>query len=181
MDESKGQIYLIDILVSLLIISMVIALAVSFSTIEIKNSNDGNNRNTMLENGLSVTELLVGSAGVPSDWETQSNLPISIESLGLATQIGSVTYKNEIDVAKVDAFLGIDYNTSKELMGMGTGEDYYFNITYENGTLLILPDGNGTALAEKGTDAPNANNSYIFTRYGTLNGTNVIVGLKVYD
>ena len=171
MDESKGQVYLIDILVSLLIISIVIALAVSFSSIEIKNSEDMKSRNAMITNGLSATELLVGSAGVPSDWETRAGLPVGIGSLGLATQIGDVTYRNELDIAKVNAFLGIDYVASKALIGMDASEDYRFTITY----------GNGTVIAEKGMDAPDANNSYMFTRFGTWNGTNVIVGLKVYD
>lgn len=170
MGEFKGQIYLIDILVSLLVMSIVVALAVSFSAVEVKNSEDTTLRNDMLTSGLSGIELLIGSPGVPSDWEGGGGLAAGVSSIGLAKRIGGVTYRNDLDTAKLDAFVAMPYNASKAMMGMGGSSDYYFTIT----------DGNGALLASKGTDAPEAGNVYAFTRYCTWNGTSVIVGLKVY-
>ncbi|MFC1755076.1 hypothetical protein ACFL96_17065 [Thermoproteota archaeon] len=87
--------------------------------------------NRMQISAFQISNILVKSEGIPFDWETD---PQNTVMIGLAGN------KRIFSDDKVDAFLNMDYNMTKEIFK--SGYDYNFKIYRLNGQIL----------AEKGTN-----------------------------
>lgn len=61
-----------------------------------------------------ILDIMVKSPGYPPDWEA-----------GNASVIGLVNYDRTIDPVKLSAFINMDYNKTKEILGTG---DYFFRL-----------------------------------------------------
>lgn len=68
-----------------------------------------------------ILDIMVKSPGYPANWEA-----------GNASVIGLAGYDRTIDPAKLNAFINMDYNRTKEIFGIG---DYFFRLgNYTKGT-----------------------------------------------
>lgn len=88
--------------------------------------------NRMQLSAMEAADVLAKTNGLPSNWELN---PDMTEAIGLAGN------ERNISEQKLNAFLNISYNRSRELMGIS--QDYYFKIVY----------GKGDFIAEKGINS----------------------------
>lgn len=105
---------------------------------------------------LAATDVLLKTQGVPGDWE----LVGSVESVGLAGR------PNIIEPLKLSALGAMDYNYSREALGLGS--DYYLTVAALTGEKIM----------EKG--AQMEGNAVVASRLAIYNETYVRVTLYVY-
>lgn len=75
---------------------------------------------------LAITDLMLKSPGNPVEWQDEPN---GTKAIGLAYE------ENIIDPEKLHALEMMDYNRSKELMGLST--DYYMRVRWVDGTVIM--------------------------------------------
>ena len=106
---------------------------------------------------LALTDMMLKSPGNPVEWQ---DAPNETKAIGLAYD------ENIIDPEKLSALEMMEYNRSKELMGLST--DYYMRVRWVDGTVIM----------EKGKKQ---NESAIsMKRVAVYNGTYSWVELDVY-
>jgi hypothetical protein len=159
---ARGQINAVSFLLSMIFYSIVITLLVGWVATEQKNMAYASNRSALWAAGTSITDMLAKSGGVPLNWETNAS---SVQAIGLATTA------NNLSVAKVNAFVALNYNTSRTALGLPGTTNYYFTITNMSGTLLN----------QSGVDSNSSGTALVFTRYAILNGSRVWLRLKMYQ
>ena len=107
---SKGQIISYDFMVAM-VLFLLIFLTLNSIWVGIFSSVDGNQMQSQIQDSAyKALEVMIKTKGHPTDWEDD---PANAESIGLAKR------KNVFDDDKVDAFKTMDYDLSKELMGLG--------------------------------------------------------------
>lgn len=106
---------------------------------------------------LAATDVLLKTHGIPGDWELDAG---NVESVGL------VGRPNVIEPAKLSALQAMDYNYSREALGIGM--DYY---------LSVVPL-TGEAVMEKGQRMEG--DAVVASRLAIYNGSYVRVTLYVY-
>jgi hypothetical protein len=125
----KAQAWSMDLAASIVIFVTALALAM-FALNYTMNQSHLQLQSVMMENAaMSASDSLVRQAGVPQDWTAAT-----------VTTIGLASRENVLDETKLQEFLGLDGNTTKELLGIGN-YDYYFDVRYPNGTIASLPGG----------------------------------------
>ncbi len=125
----KAQVWSLDLAASIVIFVTALALAM-FSLDYTMNQNQLQLQSAMMENAaMSASDSLIRQAGVPQDWTAAT-----------VTTIGLASRDNVLDETKLQEFLDLDGNTTKNLLGIGNYE-YYFDVRYPNGTLASLPGG----------------------------------------
>lgn len=159
--NGRGQINAVSFLLSMIFYAMIIMLLVSWVAIEQRNSLYASDQNAIWTSGTAIINMLVTSRGVPTNWET--NTP-TVQAIGLAASA------NRLSSRKVNAFLALDYNTSRAKLGLTYATNYYFTITNTNGTLLN----------SSGVDSNSSNTAFVFTRYAILGSNSVWVKMKIY-
>ncbi|MBL7160916.1 MAG: hypothetical protein ISS93_03660 [Candidatus Aenigmarchaeota archaeon] len=152
----KAQIWSLDLIISVVIFTTMIALFFfTFNTLS-ADAEEHNSLSKMQDISLEVTEALIRTSGLPSDWNNET-----VQVIGFAVN------ENVLDGDKVLYFVNttIDYNRSKVLMGIGNYE-YYFQIDHPNGTVVEL---SGLNLI-KGVDYATAKTIVRVERFVVLSG-----------
>ena len=122
---SKAQLFTIDFSIALTIsLVLMIALVLSLNIYPVR-LNENQNKNEMLITAFQVSNSLIKNPGSPSLWE--NNLT-SLDVIGLA-QSELVLSEN-----KVNSFINLDYNNSKNFFGF---YDFYFRILDTNNDEII--------------------------------------------
>lgn len=110
--KKRGAIFSSDLMAAVVI--FIIAFGVIYATWNsILGSTVDVERREMELTAMRAAEELVMSPGYPSNWEKDGN----------AVVIGLVRLNRRIDSAKLNALLGMDYEMSRERMGIA-GYDY---------------------------------------------------------
>jgi hypothetical protein len=137
MSFKKAQIFSLD-----LIFAVVLFISVLYILVSVWQSGLGRIASTEERNSLEMVarnaaNLLVLTAGVPSNWITDVN---NMNSLGLAVSSSinnlNSTYKSRsmglnkngartIDVSKITALQSMGYNASKPLLGLFAADEHY--------------------------------------------------------
>ena len=106
---------------------------------------------------LALTDMMLKSPGNPVEWQ---DAPNGTKAIGLAYE------ENVIDPEKLQALEVMDYNRSRELMGLGT--EYYMRVRRVDGTIIM----------EKG--ARQNESAVSMKRIAVYNGSYSWVELDVY-
>lgn len=130
----KGQVNTLDFLIAVLVYAVVLIFIVGFWFASMMEIDRMVERNRMDSAAITISDLLIKSPGVPENWEEG---PSGAGTLGLA---GS---QNVLDPEKVSNFTSLDYNSSKEVLGVEG--DFYFYVEDLEGNRLYE-----TGLAELG-------------------------------
>ena len=128
----KGQIMSSDFLVAFfLFLILFIAVTIAWNGM-LDSSITDIERKYMESIAMRITDIFVKSPGYPSNWENRE-----------IVAIGLVDHDRRIDQAKLDAFMNMDYETSKDVLGI-KGYDYFFRLVRNNVTKGYL--GGETAI-----------------------------------
>ena len=73
---------------------------------------------------LFISDSLIRTPGLPDDWNTTN-----VQVIGLASK------ENIINKTKINRFISLDYETSKNLLGTG-GHEFYFSLNHINNTVV---------------------------------------------
>ncbi len=135
----KGQIGTTDLFLA--IILLIALVTIFFITWNMYHSrlSDVIPRNEMELYTIQLTNQLVRSSGIPDNWE--SNIS-SIQAIGLADT------DRVISEEKLQAFISLDYNATRELLNIGSYE-FYFLLLKENETITEIgsyPSGQSVKL-----------------------------------
>ncbi len=129
----KSQLITMDFMVGSIIFLVLITISfVSLYTYPIR-LNDEQNKNELLLNTLQVSDTLIKTPGVPGAWEKNSS---SLRVIGLAESDRVLSKK------KVDSFVNLDYNKTRQLFGFN---DFYFKLSNNTGNITTYGKSfNGT-------------------------------------
>ncbi len=133
--KSKAQITSSEFLIVSVVLVILITAGVMMWNSTINRSNESMIREDMEMFAVSISDQLIKSHGMPTDWEDDTT---KIYSLGLAKE------NYVLDEKKVDIFVNMNYNQLKSLMGIG-GYEFYFRLVYTNGTDIKTKGSSPTA------------------------------------
>lgn len=154
--SSKGQINSIDFMIAVLIFAVLLIFIIGFWFLNMAEINGMVGRDRLDSAAIAVSDMLVKTPGVPGNWEED---PANAWAVGLAES------QNVISSEKVANFTALDYNVSKELLGLDG--DFYFYVEDLEGNRLYE-----SGIAELGSGvAP-------VLRFGVLDGE--IVKVEVF-
>jgi hypothetical protein len=122
---SKGQAITADFMFAAIIIVIISGIAVSAWNRSLYMFRMNNERTEMERLGLSISGMLVKSAGVPGDWDDTN-----------VASIGLVSEPNVLDGGKIASFNGMDKGRIQELLGI-RGFDFSFRVRAVDGTVLF--------------------------------------------
>ncbi|MBI4020336.1 MAG: hypothetical protein HY367_03305 [Candidatus Aenigmarchaeota archaeon] len=125
----KAQVWSIDFVVSVIVFFIAVSLTVFAWDYSISQNQAQASFSNAESITLSVTDALIRTKGIPEDWDDSN-----VRSVGLASA------ENIVDQEKVEEFLDLDYNTSKERLGISRYE-YHFELRYANNSVIQLPGG----------------------------------------
>ena len=116
LNSKKGLVFSSDLLVAILILLVIfIVVLISWNSFVDDTIKDSERKN--IESlALKTSDNFVLSEGFPKDWE-KSN----------ASVIGLVSRSRNIDPEKLNAFLNLDYEESKRILGL-QGYEYQFRL-----------------------------------------------------
>ena len=124
---NKAQIAVTDLFVAIFIfIALLISIFVTWN-IYITRIEQRDNYNNILSNAVQITDTLVKSPGKPINWE-QNNA--TAEIIGLASSDRNLSER------KVNAFVTLTYNTTKDLLNIKR-YDFKFTLININNSALI--------------------------------------------
>jgi hypothetical protein len=121
----KGQINSIDFMIAVLIFAVLLVFLIGFWFLNMAEISTMMERDRLDSAAIAVSDMLVKTPGVPGNWEED---PSSAWAVGLAES------QNVLIGEKVANFTALDYNASKEIMGIDG--DYYFYIEDLEGNRL---------------------------------------------
>jgi len=150
---SKGQLLSLDLLISITIFTLILAILVSQISYNSKEIIELREQNKMLEESYRIGEIFFRE-GYPENWN-ESN----VEIIGLATT-------NRIDWNKLKKLENLGYQRSLVLLGL----DYDYNITIQGNNI-------------NWSFGENPSNAKIITkidRIGILNSTMVTIQVLVF-
>lgn len=156
----KGQINSFDATFAMLVFILALVFIIAFWFTSISSMQNTISRNRLEYTALSISDVLVKSQGLPSNWEQD---PSNTHMLGLAT------YPNVLSESKLSNFTNLSYSTAKDLLNLDS-EEFYFYVEYLNGTRVY----------ESGNSSLTGDNIITVRRFAVLNGTKVRMGLSVY-
>ena len=111
----KGQLFSSDMIVAVFLFLAAVSAALFAWNSAIDKSVQTMQRQDMEITGTRILDILVKSPGYPIDWENKN-----------ATTIGLASYDRTIDANKLNAFLDMDYNRTKNIFGIPY--DYFFRL-----------------------------------------------------
>jgi hypothetical protein len=132
----RGQIWSMDFAVSIVIFVLVVSVVLFAWNHVTQNSMYQVSLNVLENDALAMSDTLIRVPGMPEDWNASN-----VRVIGLASE------ENVLDPAKVLQFVGMDYNQTKRILGIG-GYEFYFEVRHLNNTQMSI---NGTGLT-KGTN-----------------------------
>jgi hypothetical protein len=121
----KGQLNSIDFITAIVIFMVLVVFLVTFWFVSVSHLTYGIEENRIGIAAISVSDMLVKSQGAPKKWE---NDPSNAEAIGLAESA------NVLSESKIETFIMMDYDESRELMGIDY--EYYFFVEELNGNML---------------------------------------------
>ncbi|MCX6768721.1 MAG: hypothetical protein NTY83_02680 [Candidatus Micrarchaeota archaeon] len=153
----RGFAIATDFFIATTVFMMVLAYSTYTYFYYVGQFGDAEARKEAEMSAMAITDLMLKGPGNPVEWQYAPN---GTTSLGLAYE------PNVIDPEKLSALEAMEYNRSRELMGLGT--DYHMRVRRVDGTVLM----------EKGT---RQNESAISVkRVAVYNGSYSWVELDVY-
>ncbi|MFH1239801.1 MAG: hypothetical protein V1672_01165 [Candidatus Diapherotrites archaeon] len=158
---SRGQISAYDFMIAMFLFLLMFITLNSVWTGIYSSVVENQIQTQMHDSSYKALEVLIKTKGYPANWEDD---PSNAESIGLAKR------KNVFDDDKVTAFKSMDYDLSKELMGLGLFE-YYLDV-----------DSFGTANDfTKGISLPTDKDIYSASRIVNYKGAEAVVTLYVFQ
>ena len=111
----KAQLFSSDMIVAVFLFLAVASAALFAWNSAADKSVQTTQRQDMEITGTRILDILVKSPGYPIDWENKN-----------ATTIGLASYDRTIDANKLNAFLDMDYNRTREIFGIPY--NYFFKL-----------------------------------------------------
>ena len=111
----KAQLFSSDMIVAVFLFLAVASAALFAWNSAADKSVQTTQRRDMEITGTRILDILVKSPGYPIDWENKN-----------ATTIGLASYDRTIDANKLNAFLDMDYNRTREIFGIPY--NYFFKL-----------------------------------------------------
>jgi hypothetical protein len=168
MRASGGQVYSSEILIAFLIFMVSFTLLIGLwdsSTTDILRTEG---MKTMETVGIDAAEVLVRTPGIPSNWSSNDVLALGLinESRVLsAAKIGNFTHYMSTTDNDLCPSSPSNYDCNLYMLGIA-GYDFYFNISYLNGSTAIA----GGAPASVGRRPSNETMMLTVTRTALLDG-----------
>ena len=116
----KGQIFSSDLMVAIFIFIIILGEVLATWNILIDTSAKDTELKNMEIAVTTVVDTLVKTRGYPYDWNRTG-----------ARVVGLADWDRTIDQKKLDEFMAMDYNLSKQAMGIGDF-DYQFRLSKNN-------------------------------------------------
>jgi hypothetical protein len=123
--KSKAQLFMSDFIMASVIVIFIIILSVSIWNRNVNSLKSKEERSGMESLVLSISDQLIRSPGIPSDWNKNNVLAI-----GLAAE------DNTLDAAKVYNFTSLDIDKTKNLLGIGN-YNFIFRLRNTSETVLV--------------------------------------------
>ncbi|MBI4021538.1 MAG: hypothetical protein HY369_04810 [Candidatus Aenigmarchaeota archaeon] len=173
----RGQVWSLDFTASLVIFVTTVVLLLFAFNLLLADAASQQRLTVMQDVGLEVTDGLLRSPGVPDGWTAGT-----VEVIGFARQVPVTNFsidvfENILNDTKVIAFVGLDYDTSQQLMGI-SNYDYFFRMEHLNGTVMTL-QGTGLTAGVEPTAA--AKNVVDVDRYAVLGGSLVRMVFRLWN
>ncbi len=159
---SRGQIWLIDAMVSGAMIAMIVFMMLGTSDKMTQNYRNANSEISFSNALLAASDSLVLTPGSPANWESTTIDGTGLSSFGLASS------SNVISPAKAAAMQSLNatnYSTIKAALGLGA-----VNVSIEISNL-----SDSTTLYSFGVAPPGTARSAVFERVALLNNSAVLV------
>ncbi len=157
----KGQVESVDLFIAVGGFLLLSASLLYFWNIYNIRLNEEIENEKMQLNAFHITDLITKTPGLPSSWEKE---PEDVEVIGLAAS------DRVISSEKVDAFISLDYNSTKDL----------FNINAYDYTLRIKDLG-GTTLKEAGINQSSQDvKKFMVFRYVMYNDQKALLEFAIW-
>ena len=138
-DTGKGQVFSGEFLLSFVLFLTALILLLSLWTSSTRDVLTYERRKTMEELGVSAAEKLIRTPGYPDEWNASS-----VTSVGLANVSRILSPRKIIEFTKLtddssagSCGAGSSYECNVHMLGIG-GYDFSFNLTYLNGSTVVL-------------------------------------------
>ncbi|MEM5772855.1 MAG: hypothetical protein QXL86_01355 [Candidatus Aenigmatarchaeota archaeon] len=109
----KGQVFSLDFIVSIVLYIFIVSISMLIWHNINTQIEESETNNAFYSNLVSVSDLLVNTAGVPSDWE-KLDPSTDMEKI---SQIGLALSTNELSMEKIIAFTKLPYSQAKDAIG----------------------------------------------------------------
>ena len=118
----KSQVLSPDFIMSIIIFSVILGLGIMLWNTSCEKLTRYDDTEQMQKKVLYVSDILLNTQGVPQNWNTTNVIMVGLKENN--TDI--------LDTDKIISFKMLEYNHSKEVLGLGSYE-YFINITDPNG------------------------------------------------
>lgn len=125
----KGQISTTDLFVAIFVFLILLTTILVTWNVYSNRLNEGILYENLLLNAFYITDTLVKTQGQPDNWTLDD-----VRTIGLAFN------DRNLSKSKVEQFVSMDYNSTKEILNIER-YDFYFQIEDPNGANLIDPYG----------------------------------------
>ena len=143
--DCRGQALMYDLMFAVMVFLLIFAFATSKYTENIKEAINSDIRKDMRMNAENRINAMAESSGVPNNWYVLA--PEETEIVGLARK------PLVISEERLNYFVGLDYNTAKEIMNV-EGYEFWFE----------MPDANAGMDINAGFYPLNAGESIVLSR-----------------
>ncbi len=123
--KKRGQVFMVDLLLALAIFfAMIFVYLYAWDLIDLRLQSQ-NELDELKLKAISISDILIMTPGLPEGWTTSN---VAVIGLGSGSP-------REISQHKTALFSGMDYDTAKKHLTLGT-EDFRFRIYSLNGSVL---------------------------------------------
>ncbi|MBU4266644.1 MAG: hypothetical protein L6243_00930 [Candidatus Altiarchaeales archaeon] len=169
--RKKGQAFSTEFLLAYLIFSLVLVFAFYLWNTTTADIIEAKNRYEIEDKAVELAEKLLRTRGIPADWSLSD-----VESIGLADESRILNSGKVLNFVILMNSSNQNYENNSWLLGIGK-YDFYFNLTYINGTTMSIND----TLCSAGTKAVNETSMITVQRTGLLNNEIVTIKLTVWE
>lgn len=124
---AKGQTTSIEFMMVSGVVALIVVASFAFYDLSARRTDEAKNRLEMEILANDIMDGLVRTNGIPGGWE---DYPSSVTSFGIAND------PLVLSPGKVSAFASYDYQSAKQVLGIGA-YDYRFNVRTINNTVVI--------------------------------------------
>ncbi len=115
MSLSKAQVFSADVIAAVFLLVIALSIISVYWDNKMNSLQEKTELAEMYIRASQISDILAKAGGTPN-WEQRN-----------ATVIGLAIWNRIIDVRKLSAFMGMDYNKSKDILGI-KGYEYYFRL-----------------------------------------------------
>jgi len=130
--NKRGQVFSVDLVVTVIAFIIIFVFLISFWNLNVLRFSERKYSDELQLLSFQTTDILIKSPGVPNNWEDNSN---NISVIGLGLSLGY------LDANKVNTFLGLDYDLTKEKFNIERF-DYRFELLSIDGEVLNTSGAN---------------------------------------